>query len=49
MCVSTGCAPPLMDRILDTRLWKHYLSAATAADGNNRTEEHSNVVVREKT
>ena len=23
-----------MDRILDTRLWKHYLSATTVADGN---------------
>ena len=26
-----------MDRILDTRLWKHYLPATTVADGNNRT------------
>ena len=28
--------PPLVDRILDTRLWKHYLSATSFADGNNR-------------
>ena len=26
--------PPTVDRILDTRLWKHYLSATTVADGN---------------
>ena len=34
-------AHPPLDRILDTRLWKHYLSATTVADGNNskhRTE-----------
>ena len=29
-------AHPLVDRILDTRLWKHYLSATTVADGNNQ-------------
>ena len=27
---------PPPDRILDTRLWKHYLSASTIADGNKR-------------
>ena len=26
--------PPAVDRILDTRLWKHYLSATSFADGN---------------
>ena len=26
--------PPTMDRILDTRLWKHYLSVTTVGDGN---------------
>ena len=26
---------PSVDRNLDTRLWKHYLSATTVADGNN--------------
>ena len=26
--------PSAMDRILDRRLWKHYLSATTVADGN---------------
>ena len=29
-------ACPPVDRILDTRLWKHYLPATTVADGNNR-------------
>ena len=29
----TGCTPPPMDRILDTRLCKHYLSATSFADG----------------
>ena len=29
-----GCTPPPVDRILDTRLRKHYLSAALFADGN---------------
>ena len=28
-------ADPPVDRILDTRLWKHYLSATSFADGNN--------------
>ena len=28
-----GYTPP-MNRILDTHLWKHYLSATTVADGN---------------
>ena len=27
--------PPSVDRILDTCLWKHYLSATTVADGKN--------------
>ena len=31
-----GCTPfPPVDKILDTRLWKHYLSATTVADDNN--------------
>ena len=30
---SAGRDPPLVDRILDTRLWKRYLSATTVADG----------------
>ena len=30
------CIPPNLDRILDTRLWKHYLSATTVADDNKR-------------
>ena len=30
-----ACTPPL-DRILDTRLWKHYLSATSFADGNKQ-------------
>ena len=30
-----GVTPPL-DRILDTRLWKHYLSATSFADGKKR-------------
>ena len=37
-CVSQhamGQTPHLVDRILDTRLWKHYLSATTVADGKN--------------
>ena len=25
--------PPAVDRILDTRLWKHYLSATSFVDG----------------
>ena len=29
-----GVTPPPVDRILDTRLWKHYLSATIVADGN---------------
>ena len=29
-------SPHLVDRILDTCLWKHYLSATTVADGNNQ-------------
>ena len=29
------CTPPPVDRIFDTRLWKHYLSATTVADDNN--------------
>ena len=27
--------PPSVDKILDTRLWKHYLSATTVVDGND--------------
>ena len=30
-----GYTPPSVDRILDTRSWKHYLPAATIAGGNN--------------
>ena len=30
-----GYTPPPVERILDTRLWKHYLSATTVADGNH--------------
>ena len=30
-----GCTPPPVDRILDTCLWKHYLSATSFADGND--------------
>ena len=33
-CPPATHVPPL-DRILDTRLWKHYLSATTVADGNH--------------
>ena len=32
-----GCLPggvPIVNRILDTRLWKHYLSATSFAGGN---------------
>ena len=37
VCVCpVGCTPPpTVDRILDTRLWEHYLTAITVADGNN--------------
>ena len=42
-CLPGGCLadapqpPPIpVDRILDTRLWKHYLSATSFADGKNR-------------
>ena len=31
-----GYTHPLVDRILDTCLWKHYLSATSFADGNNK-------------
>ena len=31
--------PPSVDRILDTRLWKHYLSATTVADGKEKVEK----------
>ena len=31
----TPPATPPLDRILDTHLWKHYLSAATVEDGKN--------------
>ena len=34
VCVCV-CTPPPVDRIIDTRLWKHYLSATSFADGNN--------------
>ena len=35
--VPGGCTPsPSVDRILDTRLWKHYLYATTVAGGNNK-------------
>ena len=30
-----GCTPPPLDRILDTRLWKHYLFKTSFEDGNN--------------
>ena len=33
-CPGGVCTSLLVDRILGTRLWKHYLSATTAADGN---------------
>ena len=40
VCPVRGVCPeglhPPMDRILDTRLWKHYLSATTVADGKNQ-------------
>ena len=49
-CIPVGCvssaavAVSLVDRILDTRLWKHYLSATTVADGKNaipwRSKDH---------
>ena len=29
-----GCTPPPVDRILDTRLCKHYITVTTVADGN---------------
>ena len=32
--VHAGIYPPPVDKILDTRLWKHYLSATTVTDGN---------------
>ena len=32
---SRGCTPPPVDRILDTRLWKHCLSATLFAGGKN--------------
>ena len=36
-CVpSTAVAVSLVDRNLDTRLWKHYLSATAVADGNKK-------------
>ena len=31
----TSFPNPRMDKILDTRLWKHYFSATTVADGND--------------
>ena len=35
-----GCTSPTsVKRILDTRLWKHYLSATSFADGNNNQYE----------
>ena len=40
-CIPVGCVQSaavavwLVDRILDTRLWKHYLSATTVADGKD--------------
>ena len=33
-----GVDTPTMDRIFDTRLWKHYHSTTTVADGKNSTE-----------
>ena len=39
VCVQGVYTPSSVDRILDTRLWKHYLSATIAAEGNNRTLE----------
>ena len=43
-CLPRGCPPggvhlPPVDRILDTRWWKHYLSATSFADGNKRKYE----------
>ena len=44
VCLPVGCLPargmfgrPPLDRILDTRLWKHYLSSTSFADGNKRS------------
>ena len=33
-----GYTPPPVDRILDTHLWKHYLSASSFADGNYQVQ-----------
>ena len=47
-CLPGGCLPrryPPVDRILDTLLWKHYVSATTVAGGNETqriTRLHSN-------
>ena len=44
VCLPVGCLPargmsgrPPLDGILDTRLWKHYLSSTSFADGNKRS------------
>ena len=34
-CHACSLPPAPMDRVLDTYLWKHYLSATTVADGIN--------------
>ena len=34
-CLPRGCTPLPVDRILDTRLSKHYLSETSLADGKN--------------
>ena len=36
-CLPGGVHLPSVDRILDTCLWKHYLSATTVADGKKLT------------
>ena len=37
---------PLVDRILDTRLWKYYLPSTTVADGNSICTEDSQAEIR---
>ena len=38
-CLCVYTSPPPVDRVLDTRSWKYYLSATTVADGNNVTSD----------
>ena len=37
-CWDTHTLSPSVDRILDTRFWKHYLSTTSFADGKNYTD-----------